>query len=120
MKSHDFLHLYQLHTTPTKVETENQSTSDASLEVANAPESSIGTETNGVNSSSGIGDEATANGRNTCELVRRKALESYSVPSGSKDGAGFFDKKWRSQLCKCSACEVKGIESLQERSPRLL
>lgn len=43
-----------------------------------------------------------------CELSRRQAVAGLSFSSyGELKGAGFFDKNWRSQLCRCSTCKVE-------------
>lgn len=90
MESCDFLQSYQQQTTPTTIEKESENNND-SLDV-----------TNGSCSESGgnVADPSSA----SCELARRRrgALDKPAVCRG----AGYFNKKWRSQLCRCPTCKV--------------
>ena len=110
MGSHDFLCAYQLHTTPIPVQKEEQNPSPSgktsprespSLEVAGANEAS--------GTSSKIGSEPDSAGSG-CELARRRAIANHHSVSNSNnqgEGAGFFTKNWRSQLCRCTTCKVR-------------
>lgn len=97
MESCDFLQSYQQQTTPTTIEKESENNND-SLDVTNGSES--GTR-NGPCSEAGgnVADPSSA----SCELSRRRrgALDKPAVCRG----AGYFNKKWRSQLCRCPTCK---------------
>lgn len=108
MESRDFLRLYEQCATPTKIAKEASSSSDTPLEVTNGSEPGLG---NGNEQSKESGSNADGGSTDPssegvpCELARRRktALNQTSSVQGR---AGYFDKKWRSQLCRCSTCMV--------------
>jgi hypothetical protein len=104
MGSCDFLRFYQQWTTPTKIVKENE---NSALDVTNGSVSGSNVPDKNSNSEAGpvSGDEASAS--SDCELSRRHKMLSQSGPANSLRGAGYFDKKWRSQLCRCSTCKVR-------------
>ncbi len=106
MKSHDFLHLYQLHTAPTtvvkdKTSTEKNVTSETMK--VNVTETESGTKNENQESGTKNGNESV-----TCELARRRATRIQSSSGSGKEtkGTGYFDNKWRLQLCRCPSCMV--------------
>ena len=95
----------------------SESGSRVDLYVTNGSESGsrVGNETNKrPGSHSVVGRDAIESEDappNDCELLRRrKSALNQSVSSSSQKGAGYFDKKWRAQLCRCSTCKVKGYD----------
>lgn len=115
MESCDFLRLYQQCATPTKVvqEDEAASSNDTSLDVTNGPEPGLGagnerSKESGSDAEGGSPD--TSRGGVSCELARRrKTTLNQSTSSSVQRKAGYFDKNWRSQLCRCSTCTVISI-----------
>lgn len=107
MESCDFLRLYQQWTTPTKVakETEAGSNDTPPLDITESG-SSLGNETNSKPDSQSevLSSTSGSSVAVACELARRReGALNQATPSR---GAGYFDKNWRSQLCRCSVCKV--------------
>ena len=114
MKSHDFLHLYKLHSNPVKISkepSEDTTTSSSELNVTE-PESRNGES----NKSTSKSDSTTPSTQDTngelCELQRRRFLLSQcseatpgKTTTADSTGAGFFLEGWRRQLCRCDSCK---------------
>ena len=108
MVSCDFLRLYQLRTTPTRVAKENQSHSASSGNTSSVDITSESETGNGKDEAAGSHSKAapTEAPKDTlCELARRKEVLMQNPLD--KKGAGYFDKTWRAQLCKCEKCKVQ-------------
>ena len=85
-------------------------TSCGTCSATQAPPTGCGPEsgsTGGVATGSSRGrEEDTRSGQQSrCQLVRRREL---CVSDTSSSGAGYFASSWRSQLCRCQQCTVRG------------
>ena len=104
MESHDFLRYYQLCTAPVKVK-ENGAGSSSPIEVAtDSVNGNCSGDTNCDNQNSK--NKARARKTTVCELERRERVVATQSLSSEHKRPGYFDDKWRSQLCRCLSCKA--------------
>ena len=95
---------------------EEKTPENPSASCSMSDETKIGSNINGTTKAeSGTGTEPSVG----CELVRRQQAFAATSASSDKDvgrqqpegregGAGFFQRGWRLELCKCPSCMVRG------------